>query len=89
MSGFGLRVGLPGIGNDWCSKCREYTIHRLGVCMRTGCGEALPTAVYRRPRPMRRARRAKATGLIRRTDPVTGLERSNGGAHLLKVSNSL
>lgn len=69
------RIGVPSLGNEriYCPTCLEYTIRKNGVCVRTGCGEKVAEARYRRIAPMRRNRNGK--GPVRLCDPVTGLER--------------
>lgn len=69
------RVSCPSLGSErlWCTTCLEYTIHKYNVCVRTGCGEKITQARYRRISPMRRNRNGK--GPVRLCDPVTGLER--------------
>lgn len=73
MSGYYSFGGVPSLGNErlWCRTCQDYAIHKWAACIH--CGTKLPSASYRRAKPLRRTR----SGPIRKTDPVTGLERKS------------
>lgn len=73
MTGYYNFGGVPSLGNErlMCSTCGERTIHKWRRCIH--CDTPLDAPRYRRPPPMRQIRK----GPIRKTDPVTRLERKS------------